>query len=247
MGHTQGETIEQVWCLLLRAVLPLFYLSAVIHKHTHTYAYTWMHTHTHTRIDHSTTLLIFKVYLRDGHWNFYHSRRTVICGLCAPPAEGGGSGIAQAPAWRKLELKSRRGVFGKFTQVCVWEREGVLPDTSAGQQVTQRWEGIADIPENFPIKIQYLPLWWKLCDDMCLCLRDDNLIRFSSSGSLSGADKWVKELLIFPSDLRGSTVRLQLLIYLYCFSDERTQHLELFGERTKVWVYVYIIGKRTVR
>lgn len=47
--------------------------------------------------------------------------------------------------------------------------------------------------------------------------------------------------------IRVSTLPPQLLIHLCCFSDERTEHLELFGERTKIGVYVYIFGERTVR
>lgn len=119
--------------------------------HTHT------HAHTHRLVPHS----LFSKYLRAGRPLELLSLSEdchFTCGLCAPPAEGGGSGIAQAPIWRKLELKSSRGVLGKFTLVCVCERDKVLPDTLAGQQVTRRWEGIADIPETFPIKISTLVL-----------------------------------------------------------------------------------------
>lgn len=56
----------------------------------------------------------------------------ITCGICVPPAEGGGSGIARAPVWGKLELNSRRGASGKLTQVCV------PSDAEAGQQVTQK-------------------------------------------------------------------------------------------------------------
>lgn len=127
--------------------------------HTHTHA----RTHTHRLQSH--TACFQSIYLWDGHWNFYHSRRTVSSPVDYAPLQlrEGGLGIAQAPVWRKLEPKSRRLALGKFALVCVWERDGVLPAAPAGQQVTQRWKGIADIPESFPIKISTLvvePAWW---------------------------------------------------------------------------------------
>lgn len=74
-------------------------------------------------------------------------------------------GLWDCSGWRKCELKSRRGALGKFTLACVWERDGVFPNAPAGQQVTQKWEGITDIPEKFPIKISTLvvePACWHL-------------------------------------------------------------------------------------
>lgn len=134
-GHSQGETIEQVWSLLLRAVLLPVHLSAAIHTHKYTH-----------RVQ-SHAACFWSVCLWNGHWIFYHSRCSPVNYVPLQLREGA-RGLLRLPSGESLSWNQGKGRRVSLLR-CAFERGTRFSQ----KRVTQRWEGVADIPESFPIKM----------------------------------------------------------------------------------------------